>query len=185
MGSSLESNFEAVKITNEYSNCRVHKWRSEEDAILVGLKTAIHDNPRLTTRKWTGRNPVRVLLDRYCKVEGNNLLDGEAPTLIYNLQKDEVEESNEWIKIEEGNFLESVLEDLNHRKIQSLIVEGGAQTLSLFIQQNLWDEARVLKSDMTLGTGVKSPELNAQLINVDHIANDTLFTYKPIQKLDG
>ncbi|MBI3218317.1 MAG: bifunctional diaminohydroxyphosphoribosylaminopyrimidine deaminase/5-amino-6-(5-phosphoribosylamino)uracil reductase RibD [Bacteroidetes bacterium] len=174
-GFIARSNFDSKWISNEYSRQLVHRWRSEEDAILVGSGTAAHDNPELTVRDWSGRNPVRVVIDRHLKLSSTlHLFDGNTPTLCYNLVQQETESNITWIKLEEDHFLEKLLADLYARNIQSLIIEGGAQTLSAFLNENLWDEARVFKARQSFGSGIAAPSFQGILKETLDVMDDEL-----------
>ncbi len=170
------------KISNDYSDKLVHRWRSEEDAILVGTKTAALDNPRLTVRNWTGRNPVRLTIDRLLKLPVDlHLFDTSAPTLIFNNIKDEQSGSVEFIKINfDENVLNQILNKLYSRNIQSLIVEGGKNVLQQFIDQSLWDEARIITAEKKFGDGIKSPDIPGRVISSDNIHGDVITILKPI-----
>ncbi len=151
-----------VAISNGYSSQRVHRWRGEEDAILVGRATALNDDPRLNARHWPGQNPVRVVLDRNLSLpESLHLFDQSQPTIIYNYsKKTEVPDSPEryataptlaFSQIKQGeDELSQILADLHRRKIQSVLVEGGAQVLRSFIEAGLWDEIRRCQSPLRL-----------------------------------
>lgn len=177
-GFTARENFDSKWISNEYSRQLVHKWRTEEDAILVGKNTAIHDNPSLTAREWDGKNPIRVLLDSNLEVnKASNLFNTDAPTLILNSLKEEKSGSIEWIKTEMNNPW-SVLRRLNERNIHSVIIEGGSQVLNSFINENCWDEARIFISENTFGKGIKAPQIEGSLVNEETIFTDQLKTYR-------
>lgn len=177
-GFIARKNFDSKWISNEYARMLVHKWRAEEDAILVGSNTALHDNPMLNVRDWSGRHPVRIVLDRKCSLPGTlNLFDGKQPTICYNTVKDEMHHNLEFKKVAELDFIQQVVDDLHVRKIQSLIVEGGAQVLSEFIMRGLWDEARVFRSQETFGSGISAPTLDATLQKTIDVATDKLDFY--------
>lgn len=177
-GFIAQENYDSKWISNEYSRQLVHKWRSEEDAILVGRNTAAHDNPQLNVREWTGRNPVRIVIDRFLKLsEKLSLFDKSQPTLLYNVLKHEEHPNLTLIRIDEQGFLWHLLKDLHKRKIQSVIIEGGLQTLQSFIDQGLWDEARVFKSMRTFGKGISAPHFRGNLKSTDDVMGDTLFIY--------
>jgi len=162
-------NGKAVQISGEFSGVRVHKWRSEEDAILVGSNTALNDNPKLNVRHWKGRNPVRIILDRNLTLpETLNLFDNSQPTFVinYNRQSDFSNASgrysetgvNSCIQITPGkDEIAQLLLQLSKRGIQSLLVEGGSQVLRSFLQAGLWDEIRRCQSVKTIGSGIKAP----------------------------
>ena len=168
-----ELNHDQVKkpvwISNSFSQQLVHKWRSEEHAILVGTNTVITDNPKLNVRSWTGNNPVRIILDKTLRIPDEaHVYDGSVKTIFLaesmtHSQKDSVEKLVfEHIDFSD-NLAEQICEVLYRHQIQSVIIEGGGQTLQTFIDANLWDEARVFEGDTVFGKGVKSPVLDKNL----------------------
>jgi len=164
-----------VWISNEYSRQRVHQWRSEEDAVLVGANTAEIDNPELTVRHWTGRNPQRIVIDKSLRLPASlHLFDHSNPTLRYNLLRDDTQENMIYVKLTEVNFLSDLLHDLLNRQIGSVIVEGGAQTLNAFIAAGLWHEARIIRSKNSLGDGTVSPVLRGVQTSEDETTGDRL-----------
>lgn len=174
--------FEAVQISNPLSKRLVHKMRSEEDAIMVGTNTARYDNPQLNVRNWTGRNPLRVVIDNKLELsEDLFLFDDSQPTICYNQLKDGTEKETIFVKIPEKETLLFILNDLFQRKIQSLIVEGGARLLQSFADERLWDEVYLIKGDNFLTEGIKAPILlNAEssLYQCEQIGNDKWFRYR-------
>ena len=167
-------------ISGEYSRQRVHKWRTEEDAVLVGSGTAVHDNPRLNVRNWTGRDPVRVVIDRHLSVpRQHHVFDGTQRTICFNLAKDESQSNLQFIKLQADNFVESVINSLYALKIQSVVVEGGRQVLDLFIHSGLWDEARIFISPQTFGEGIPAPDISGHLRLQEKLDNDWLKIYGP------
>jgi len=152
-----------VWITNSHSRQLVHKWRSEEQAILVGANTVLDDNPSLTTRDWHGASPIRIVLDTKGDLPDDlNVFNDAAQTL----------------KLATTNPKE-ICASLYQEGIQSVIIEGGTQTLQHFINANLWDEARVFKGTPYLKEGVKAPNLGlkAQAIQDQNIQGDVLTTF--------
>lgn len=179
-GFLARANFESRWISNEFSRQWVHQWRSVEDAILVGTKTAAHDNPRLSVRDWTGRQPIRVVIDRFLRLpETLHLFDGTQPTWCYNVLKHHEQANLKWIRLEEENFLRHLLHDLWQRNVQSIIIEGGANTLAQFIGSGLWDEARVFHSQREFGAGIAAPPLRGTCIHETDQTGDTLRTWIP------
>lgn len=179
-GFVARSNYESKWISNEQSRQVVHKWRSEEDAVLVGTKTAAHDNPILTVRDWSGRNPVRVVIDRFLRLPDKlSLFDGSVKTICYNVLKHEEHPNLILVRLAETNFLESLVAHLGSTGIQSLIVEGGSTTLSLFISAGLWDEARVFTSNRQFYAGILAPAFEGSWIAEEKIESDTLRIYSP------
>lgn len=152
-----------LKITDRHFSTLVHKWRTEEDAILVGTSTAILDNPQLTARLWSGRNPVRVCIDRELTIpRSSKIFNSQAKTIVINSSRNECDENIIFCKADSNeNIVSQTLEILYHNDIQSVIVEGGGQTLNSFIASGLWDEARVFtNSHMSIGNGIKAPEFH-------------------------
>jgi diaminohydroxyphosphoribosylaminopyrimidine deaminase/5-amino-6-(5-phosphoribosylamino)uracil reductase len=176
-GFIARENFDSKWISDSYSRELVHKWRTEEDAVFVGSNTALHDNPKLNVRDWTGRNPVRILLDRYLKVPTTfQLFDQSQPTLCYNLQKEETVSNLHYVKLQKDDFIQQVAADLFKRKVQSVIIEGGAETLNRFIEANLWDEARIFMSPDTFDKGIPAPSLHTSTFKDEYLKNDVLRT---------
>jgi diaminohydroxyphosphoribosylaminopyrimidine deaminase/5-amino-6-(5-phosphoribosylamino)uracil reductase len=152
-------NFEQIKISNALSHKLSHKWRSEEDAIMVGTNTALHDNPKLNVREWTGKNPTRIVLDKKHRLPQDlYLFDASQKTYVIS-SIDELKGS--W------------------GAIQSLIVEGGTKLLQSFIDENLFDEIRFFRSNNQLKKGILAPVLpkNINLVEVKHLMGDELSFY--------
>lgn len=164
---------EPLWISSPESKILVHQWRSQEQAILVGRKTVELDNPLLTTREVKGKNPIRIVLDRKLSLNKDLLIfNDDAPTLVVN---DKLSSDNH-LKIDFNNLAPSLLKELHRRNIQSIIIEGGAQTLNTFIDVKVWDEARVFTSKKTLEKGVQSPLIQS-VINQSEIVGDDKLTY--------
>jgi diaminohydroxyphosphoribosylaminopyrimidine deaminase/5-amino-6-(5-phosphoribosylamino)uracil reductase len=153
-------------ISNEYSNRLVHKWRSEEAAILVGTNTALQDDPSLTTRSWKGNNPIRLIIDMDLRLPSHlKIFNKETKTIIFNKHKQEEEGNNSFYKIEENNCIEELMRALYKLDIQSVLVEGGAKLLQSFIDAGLWDEARVIRNkELTIVDGINSPKLKSVVL---------------------
>ena len=157
-GFLARENFDSKWISGTQSRQLVHQWRAEEQAILVGKNTALHDNPRLNVRDWSGSDPIRVVLDSRLELPADlNLFDQQIPTLCYNTVKNETLPNLERIKLSEENFLEALLADLQARNIQSVLIEGGGHVLQQFLAAGLWDEARVFTSPITFEHGIAAP----------------------------
>lgn len=176
-GFVARENFDSKWISNSLSRQLVHKWRAEEDSILVGKITAAHDNPRLDVRDWVGKNPIRVVLDSKLELTSDlKLFDQSIPTLIFNTVKNESRENLTWIRLTEITP-ETVLNELHSRKIQSLIVEGGSSVLHQFIQSGLWDEARIFTAPSRFNRGISAPRLNQNPTETLSIGTDRLDIY--------
>ncbi|MBI0400684.1 bifunctional diaminohydroxyphosphoribosylaminopyrimidine deaminase/5-amino-6-(5-phosphoribosylamino)uracil reductase RibD [Cyclobacterium marinum] len=157
-GFVARTNFDSKWISNSLSRQQVHRWRTEEDAILVGTNTARYDNPRLNARDWHGKDPLRLVVDRELKLEESlHLFDGKQDTIIYNHQLNKTIGKTEWAKMDVSIDAKAIVADLYARNIQSLIVEGGAAVLGDFIANDLWDEARVFTGNAKFGLGIPAP----------------------------
>lgn len=177
-GFVARENYDSKWISNQYSRQLVHKWRSEEDAILVGKNTAIYDNPALTTRDWEGKNPIRIVLDRKLELYPElNLFDGRVKTLVFTEATGQNKENLEFIQVKELTP-GVILEELQKQKITSVIIEGGTQTLQSFIDANLWDEARVFTSQNKFEAGISAPDIKGELISQQDVLEDQLYIYK-------
>jgi len=168
-------------ISNTYSQQLVHKMRAEEQAILVGTTTSLNDNPSLTTRSWSGNNPIRIVLDSTLKIPSNyNLFDGNVKTIVLTENSSNVSFQDNVIFKEidfNMNVPKQICEVLYKHEIQSVIIEGGKQTLQTFINENLWDEANVFVGDVLFGEGLKAPQLKEVVTKIEKISMDTLNIY--------
>lgn len=170
-GFIARENYDSKWISNQYSRQLVHKWRTEEDAILVGKNTAIYDNPKLTARSWEGQNPIRIVIDRKLELEKSvHLFNDKAKTLIFNQKTEKTRNNLHYIQYD--GTTEDILKKLYEQKIQSVIVEGGAMTLDSFIKENLWDEARVFSCKTTFGSGIKAPTITGQTQRIVQITEE-------------
>tara|TARA_R110002124_G_scaffold280443_1_gene453701 strand:- start:754 stop:1806 length:1053 start_codon:yes stop_codon:yes gene_type:complete len=181
-----------IWISNQYSQQLVHKWRAEEHAILVGTNTVIADNPKLNVRNWSGNNPIRIVLDRSLRIPNSaHVFDGSVKTICFTEIRIESQEERDVISSEveksqlifkqinfSKNIAQQVCEVLQKYQIQSVIIEGGTQTLQTFIDANLWDEARIFIGENEFEKGVKSPEIKGKLIEEININNDVLKMYR-------
>ncbi|MBK9412781.1 MAG: bifunctional diaminohydroxyphosphoribosylaminopyrimidine deaminase/5-amino-6-(5-phosphoribosylamino)uracil reductase RibD [Bacteroidetes bacterium] len=169
------------KISNELSNKLVHQWRSEESAILVGTRTASIDNPALTVRNYSGKNPVRMVIDKECKLPlTNSIFNNEAQTLIFNDKKNQVLENLEFIKID---FNIEILNQINQiafdKKILSILVEGGSKIHQQYIDMSLWDEIRTITAPLELISGTKSASFTGNLKDKFHLGKDLIKIFTP------
>ena len=183
-------------ISNEQTNRLVHKWRGEEMAILVGTNTALLDDPSLTTRLWPGRDPIRLVVDMDLRLPKSlQLFDGNAPTIVFNLHQhtlplEKIAASDlrsigvgYYQVTEDVSLVHQIMNALYQLNIQSVIVEGGAQLLQSFIDDNSWDEARIISNqDLIIGEGLPAPVLkNHCLVKRQNILTDILQVYNKTQ----
>ncbi|WP_031528771.1 bifunctional diaminohydroxyphosphoribosylaminopyrimidine deaminase/5-amino-6-(5-phosphoribosylamino)uracil reductase RibD [Dyadobacter crusticola] len=177
-----------VPISGALSNMRVHKWRAEEDAILVGFKTALADNPKLNVRHWTGRDPVRIVLDRYLQLPDTlHLFDKTQSTIVVNYLEETVVPTDPerysdihqvaYLKVDaEQEQISQLLEALFRRKIHSVFVEGGTTVINAFLQSGLWDEIRRCQGAIEIGEGVAAPVPRGILTKTERVESD-LWTF--------
>lgn len=168
-------------ITNTASKQLVHKWRAEEDAILVGTATALIDNPSLDTRLWHGKSPKRVLIDKELTVATTaNLYKADnTDVIVFNAVKTDWNGHLKYIELENFDLYlpQNILYQLYLMDVQSIIIEGGAKTLQQFIDAGLWDEARVFVGADSWGEGIPAPLLKAEIVETKQIASDLLHYY--------
>lgn len=185
-----DKNGRPVKISGDLSTMRVHRWRAEEDAILVGYNTALSDNPSLNVRLSAGINPVRIVLDRNLKLPTSlHLFDRTQPTIVVNhLETSEprnfperYSENGEtsYLKVSEGaSELADILSGLHQRGIQSVLVEGGKKVLDSFLATGLWDEIRRCQSTKKIGKGIKAPLPMGVLSFFETVGDDQWTCYR-------
>lgn len=161
-------------ITGEEERTWVHKWRSEEQAIMAGSNTILKDNPDLTVRKWHGKNPVRVVLDRQGIIPANaSILNKRARTLIFG-NTEKISGLNEFHQVDLQNPLHDIMKHLYKEKIQSLFVEGGPALINFLIKEDLWDEARIFTGNKAFQDGVPAPLLKGNLFFMHQFSDSTL-----------
>lgn len=168
-----------IWISSSYSQQLVHKWRTEEHAILVGTNTAIVDNPQLTSRSYYGNNPIRIVLDRLQKIPKENyIFDNQAKTILFSESKsDHSAVLSETIDFTQ-NIAQQIVVTLQQHSIVSVIIEGGTKTLQTFIDADLWDEARVFKGRSYLKDGVQAPIFQRIPINKLVSGDDELLIFQ-------
>lgn len=172
-----------VFISNEYTNRLVHKWRSEEAAILVGTNTALLDNPSLTVRLWKGPDPIRLVIDKELRLPASlRLFDGQARTVVFNLMRHEEQGNPQYYQLaEDSSLVQQLVMALHRLRIQSVMIEGGAVLLQSFIDEGYWDEARVITNEtLQLSDGLASPVLSGEeLISQERLFSDVISYYRP------
>ncbi|MFA0961532.1 bifunctional diaminohydroxyphosphoribosylaminopyrimidine deaminase/5-amino-6-(5-phosphoribosylamino)uracil reductase RibD [Roseivirga sp. BDSF3-8] len=171
-------------ISNSLSRKIVHKYRAEEQAIMIGSKTAAYDNPRLDIRDWTmiSSNPVRIVIDRQNRLRsshpGLHLFDGNAPTILYHCGEPAPQaETYTEVALPARDFIQEMMTDLHQRNIQSILVEGGSTLHQLLLQENLWDEMRVFTGRQSFGKGVAAAPVKGTVAGIQHLDGDQLTIY--------
>ena len=162
----LRDGGQALSISNGVSRVAVHKLRSMHDAILVGTRTALLDNPSLDVRHWAGRAPLRLVIDRDNTLPATlRLFDGSHPTVLFTARRDDgrLGKNIEQIVFDfSRDIIPQILDFLHSRKLNSLLVEGGAVLLQSFIDAGMWDRARVeVNPSLFVGEGVEAPAFPA------------------------
>lgn len=170
-------------ISNDFAKQLVHQWRSEEDCVLVGKRTAEADNPQLNVRLVSGRNPLRAVVDKNLELpKSHHIFDNSIKTFVFNQKKTAIEGNTYYVEIENfDHFLpQYILYQLYLQDVQSLIIEGGAKTLQTFIDTNLWDEARIFTAPEFWGEGVKAPRIKGETTETITIGSNQLHIIKPV-----
>lgn len=155
-------------LTGYSAKVLVHRWRAEEDAIMVGANTVIRDNPQLTVREWFGKHPTRITIDTRGSLDRRSaIFDDSCQTLCYS-----------------EDDIVHIIDDLYVKKIQSVIIEGGTKTLQKLIDGGLFDEVRCFVSPITFGVGVAAPSLkNTKMIHQEIIGSSQLNIFTNIKNL--
>ena len=154
-------------ISNTKSRQLVHKWRSEEQAILVGAKTIREDNPRLTTRDWEGKNCDIYILSKNGVQKDYKIFNQDSKVTILDSQEIDYDK----------DIVKQICDKFYNDKILSIIVEGGTKTLSNFIDSDVWDEIRVFRTKEKLGGGIKGPRLKYKVSDKVNIGDNELNYY--------
>lgn len=177
----IDQDRKPIWITNQYSRQLVHKWRSEEQAILVGTQTVIDDNPKLNTRDWSGNNPVRVVLDKNNRITKESFVfDNSVKTIVFTKSTTALSTENTNFEIIDfdQNIIPQILDVLHQNQIQSIIIEGGLQTLQSFIDQNIWDEARIFIGKTSFEKGTNTPNIQKKNVSKTYVLSDELLNIR-------
>jgi len=192
-GKIANEDYSRVSISNEHTNRIVHKWRSEEMAIAVGTNTALFDDPELTTRLAPGNNPIRIVVDMDLRLPQNlKLFNSQTPTIIFNTKEhglppdkisiDELKQigTGYYQVTEDVNLVHQMMNALYRMNIQSVLIEGGTYLLQSFIDEAMWDEARVITNEqLSMGAGLPAPVLKyGRFQGSEQIFSDVIRTYK-------
>lgn len=175
-----------LKISNSITKTLNHRIRTTEDAIMVATRTALLDNPHLTVTKWSGKNPVRLLLDRNCRIASDaKIYDKAAKTIVFTSEegfrlRPSVGENIEFEIVDfNENLVSQVLDILVRHKIESVIIEGGSCWLQTFIDENLWDEAKIEVSKQIIESGVKAPEIDGLIKSTENFDGNIVMNMIP------
>ncbi len=167
-------------ISGIYAKQLNHKWRSEEDSILVGKKTVLNDNPKLNVREWFGYNPIRIFIDKKLNISTSFfILDGTQRTIVFTEKKKENKKNTEYVQISfDKKIINHILNHLYKKKILSLIVEGGKKTLESFIKKNIWDECRIFICKKILKNGLIAPKIKGKIFKKIYLDNQDQLVIK-------
>lgn len=173
-------------ISNDQTRILVHKIRSEVASIMVATNTVVNDNPSLTTRYWKGKNPVRIILDRTNRIPSHyQVLNDVVETIVFTEKLDNTSFRNNTVHIEipfGRELIPSILKELNKRKINSILVEGGSRLLQSFIEEKAWDEAFIEVADKLFEGGVKAPEIDGIILEDIRISTSQALHLKNADK---
>lgn len=174
---------ERFLISSAIANREVHKWRTEEAAIMVGTQTALMDDPSLTARFWEGKTPTRIVIDLQLRLPRSlQLFDGSTPTIVFNRIKDEAQHNLRLVKINtDENIVSALVNAIHSANLQSVLIEGGAKLLQSFLDNNTWDEIRVIENKtLTAPNGLAAPIFaDAILAKTETLGDDTIRYYLP------
>ena len=170
---------ESLKITSKPANVLVHKWRAEEQAIMVGKNTVLLDNPSLTTRNFEGKNPVKILLDSNCSSPADsNVLNTQSKTIVLNSVKNETDGNTEFVKLDNLTDVNQVQDKLYELGIQSILIEGGPTLHKSFYESDNWDEIRRFVSPISTPEGVSALSVEIEPNFTEQVGKDKLYTYR-------
>ncbi len=164
-------------ITNPYTKARVHRWRACEDAILVGTQTVLNDDPELTVKELKGKDPLRIIIDCDLKIPSTARIFNNSNVMVFHHKK-HFRTKEKYVELDfKKEVISQILNYCYQKNIQSVLVEGGATTLEYFINQSLWDEARVIIGNITFGNGLKAPKILTNANSIKSIGKDLLLSY--------
>jgi len=175
-----------LHITNDFTNRIVHKWRSEEASILIGTNTALNDDPELTTRMWPGKNPTRLVVDMDLKLPSRlKIFDGQSKTIVFNGLKHEDHGNVLFYQVtEDVSLVQQMTNALYQLRILSVMVEGGAKLLQSFIDEDMWDEARVITNEeLIVNDGLTAPQfISASKNGEQNVFTDKIEFFRPCHR---
>lgn len=169
-----------VWLSNKYARILAHKLRAEHDAILVGTKTALLDNPALTTRHYPGDHPTRLLIDKKLIVPpSHNIFNTEASIVVFNLKKHVQENHISYVQVAEDSVLNEIISYCHKNSLYRVLIEGGGFTLKEFYRSGYWDEAVVIHTEKSLHTGIPAPNIEGRLVRRWQLENNKVDYIRP------
>ena len=170
-GDAAEPNW----ITGPVERVLVHRWRAEEDALLVGGETVRKDNPALNVRFWSGPDPVKVIVTKNARLPlDSKIFDNPENLLLFTSSAATGLPGKHIITSDAGIPAGEILHGLYENGIQSVIIEGGSTVLNAFISTGLWDEARIFTGRKSFGAGVKAPVIGGMSTGVHQFPASSL-----------
>ncbi|MBU6325237.1 MAG: bifunctional diaminohydroxyphosphoribosylaminopyrimidine deaminase/5-amino-6-(5-phosphoribosylamino)uracil reductase RibD [Bacteroidetes bacterium] len=166
------------QISGHAAQVLLHRWRAEEGAFLVGKNTAMHDNPLLTNRLFGSKQPLRIVVDPEQQLLPTlSIFNNDAQTWVMN--KTNSSRKDNIRQLAYGNdFFGTLFEALQDEGLNSLVVEGGPDTLQRFLDAEFADEIRILRSrTQCWGKGVPAPKFEGQLLEKVSLHDDDLLIY--------
>ena len=154
-----------LRLSSTRAALRIHGLRATCQAIMVGRRTALLDNPHLNVRLLDGPQPLRVVLDPQAHLSSDlRLFDGHQPTLVAGFRDNIARRADgaqyDFLPLRaDSPVLSQVLQELQARGVQSLLVEGGARLHQSFIEANLWDEIHVEQTSQHLAGGIPAAQI--------------------------
>ena len=175
----------SVWLSNEFSRLWSHKLRAEHEGILVGSETVIMDDPSLTTRLYPGENPVRIILDRRNRVDGySNIFNNEAPTLHISKEgRSGLVYPNLAYAVDSESFLQEAMDICYANKVYSVIVEGGSTLIKAFLENELWDQAYIIRTPVKINDGIPAPVIKGDLENGLILIDNEILCIRPHKTL--
>ncbi len=183
IGMKVDDDPVPVNISDSVCRSFAHHLRHTEQAILVGVSTVVADNPSLNTRYWTGNSPRIFVIDPHsrCPQSSKIFYSTIPPTLFVDKSTKTSGTDKVPIDFSSPDALAEVVKYIASLGLQSVLVEGGAFTLSRFIEAGLYDEIHVFKSSELLGDGIKAPTIpHATLLSDERVGNCRLMKWKKL-----
>lgn len=165
-------------ITSKTEQILVHKWRTQEQAILVGTNTILNDNPRLNARLFFGNNPIRLTFDFENKLNNTyNVFDNTTPTIVFNYKTTgNFSQNLKFVQInKKSETFGQIFDYLYSNNIQSILIEGGQKVLNYLLNNNIWDEALIFVANKKIQKGLKAPNIKLDEAQNIQIGNSKLY----------
>lgn len=167
-----ETDISHAWISGKPERVLVHKWRSLEQAILVGAGTIRADKPKLNVREWRGNSPLVLVLSSSGTFDAGSI-EGRFVVFTHNRETSFRASETIFLNNEEPSCIQ-IANYLFEAGLQSLFIEGGSQLLTHFIGNNMWDEARIFTGRNDFVEGVPSPAIQGNVISEQDFEGSSL-----------